>query len=267
MSKRELIAVESLSEPIKVVVIAAHPDDIEFGVSGSVARWVEEGAEVTYVIVTDGSAGSNEPDVDLEELIATRRREQLASSAAVGVTDVRFLGYKDGVLEPTMGLRKTLTRILREVKPDRVICQDPTTVFFGDGYINHPDHRAAGEAAIYATFPSSETRPIFPELLDEGYEPHKVKELWLNLSQHPTHFVDITGVFDKKEAALRAHVSQLGEGEDFDNGVLKWIKERFADVGQPDDVQYAEVFKIMKLVRANEDVRDKDLEKAEAAAD
>ena len=262
MSKHELTSIEALSKPIKIVVIAAHPDDIEFGVSGSVARWVEEGADVSYVLVTDGSAGSNEPDIDLIELVETRHREQLAAAEAVGVTDVRFLGYKDGALEPTMELRKALTRVLRELKPDRVVCQDPTTVFFGDGYINHPDHRAAGEAAVYATFPSSETRPIFPELLDEGYEPHKVKELWLNLSQKPTHYVDITPNFDKKVAALRAHVSQLGEGEEFDNGVLKWIKQRFSELGLPDEVHYAELFKIMVLERANEDVRDKDLEKA-----
>lgn len=264
MSNRELVAVEPLTEPIKVVVIVAHPDDIEFGASGTIARWTQEGATVTYVLVTDGSAGSNEPGIDLNELAETRRKEQLAAAAAVGVTDLRFLGYKDGVLEPTMALRKDLTRILREVKPDRVICQDPTTVFYGDNYINHPDHRAAGEAAVYATFPSSETRPIFPELLDEGYEPHKVKELWINMSLSPTHYVDITEVFDKKAAALRAHVSQLGEGEEFDNGVLKWIKERFSDIGQPESVRYAESFKVMVLVQANEDVREKDLEASTA---
>lgn len=266
MSNQELIAVELLAEPIRVVVIAAHPDDIEFGMAGTIARWVKEGAHVTYVIVTDGSAGSNEPGIDLQGLIETRRQEQLEAAAAVGVTDVRFLGYQDGILEPTIELRKSLTRILRDVKPDRVMCQDPTMVFFGDGYINHPDHRAAAEAAVYATFPSSETRPIFPELLDEGYEPHKVKELWMTMNHKPTHYVDIGEVFDQKAAALRAHASQLGEGEDFDNGVLKWIKERFADVGQPATVQYAEVFKVMILFRANdEEQREKYLERTAAA--
>jgi LmbE family N-acetylglucosaminyl deacetylase len=262
MSEQDLKAVETLTEAIKVVVIAAHPDDIEFGVSGTVARWIEEGADVSYIIVTDGSAGSNEPNIDLQELIETRRREQLEASEAVGVTDVRFLGFKDGTLQATIELRKTLTRLLRELKPDRVICPDPTTVFFGDGYINHPDHRAVGEAGIYATFPSSETRPIFPELLDEGYEPHKVKELWINLSLNPTHYVDISSTFDKKAASLRAHVSQLGEGEDFENGVMKWIRERFGEAGKQVGVQYAEFFKVMMLVRANEEHREKDLERA-----
>jgi LmbE family N-acetylglucosaminyl deacetylase len=260
MSEQKYIAAEPISTPFKIVAIAAHHDDLEFGISGSIARWTSEGADVSYVIVTNGGAGSNEPDIDLQELIETRRHEQLAAAAAVGVTDVHFLGYQDGVLQPTIELRKTLTRILRDLKPDRVICQDPTTVFFGDGYINHPDHRAAGEAAIYATFPSSETRPIFPELLEEGYEPHKVKELWLTLSQNPTHYVDISDGFDKKVTSLRAHVSQLGSAEVFENGVMKWIQEAFGESGKRVGVQYAEFFKVMTLVRANEDPREKDLE-------
>lgn len=262
MPELDLQAAEPLTEAIRVVVIAAHHDDIEFGVAGTVAKWIDEGADVTYVIITDGGSGSNEPGIIREELAEQRRLEQLAGAEAVGVTDVRFLGYPDGVLQPTLELRKALTRILREVKPQRVICQDPTTVFVGEGYINHPDHRAAGEAAIYATFPSSETRPIFPELLDEGYEPHKVHELWLNLTQNPTHFVDISNTIDKKMDSLRAHVSQLGEGEAIEDGPLKWIRERNAEGGEKVGVPYAEHFKVMILFRANEEHRDKDLEQA-----
>lgn len=267
MSEQKYKEIESLTQALKVVAIAAHHDDLEFGISGSVARWVEEGADVTYIIITDGGAGSNEPNIDLQGLIETRRQEQIEASKVVGVTDIRFLGYKDGTLQATIELRKTLTRLLRELKPDRVICQDPTTVFFGDGYINHPDHRAAGEASIYATFPSSETRPIFPELLDEGYEPHKVKELWLTITENPTHYVDITNTVDKKIASLRAHVSQLGEGEDFENGAGKWIKERFSEAGKRVGVEYAEFFKVMTLVRANEEHREKDLERANSHAE
>lgn len=251
-----------LDEPMRVVAIAAHHDDLEFGVSGTIAKWVSEGAQVTYVIITDGGSGSNEPGIIREELAQQRRVEQIEAGKAVGVTDIRFLGYPDGVLQPTLELRKALTRILRDVKPHRVIAQDPTSVFVGEGYINHPDHRAAGEAAIYATFPSSETRPIFPELLDEGYEPHKVHELWLNLSMNPTHFVDISDHYDKKEASLRAHVSQLGEGEDFENGAMKYVRERNAEGGAKVGVEYAEHFKVMVLRRANEEHREKDLERA-----
>lgn len=262
MQPQFIIEGKSLGTPKKVVVIVAHHDDIEFGCSGTIARWVEEGAEVTYVIVTDGGSGSNEPGVIREELAALRIKEQLAASAAVGVHDVRFLGYKDGTLQPTLELRRDLTRILRDVRPDRVVCQDPRTVFFGDGYINHPDHRASGEAALYATFPSSETRPIFPELLDEGYEPHKVSQLWVNLTIEPTHFVDISGTFEKKLDSLRAHESQLGAGEDAENGALKFIRERNAQSGARVGVEYAEFFKVMILQSANDEHREKDLQHA-----
>lgn len=263
MQPQFIVAEKPLSRPIKVVVIVAHHDDIEFGCSGTIARWIEEGAEVTYVIVTDGGSGSNEPGVIREELAELRKAEQLAASAVVGVHDVRFLGYKDGSLQPTLELRRDLTRILRDIKPDRVICQDPRTVFFGEGYINHPDHRAAGEAALYATFPSSETRPIFPELLEEGYEPHKVSQLWVNLTLEPTHYVDISSVIDKKMDSLRAHVSQIGAGEDAENGALKFIRERNGQSGARVGVEYAEFFKVMILQSANEDHREKDLQVAE----
>jgi LmbE family N-acetylglucosaminyl deacetylase len=264
MAEQQLQPLESLTEPLRIVVIAAHPDDIEFGTAGSVARWVEEGAEVTYVIVTDGSSGSNEPGIVRQELVAQREKEQLAAAQVVGVSDVRFLGYPDGTLEATIDLRRDLTRIIREIKPDRVVCSDPTTVFFGDGYINHPDHRAAAEAAVYATFPSSETRPIFPELLEEGYEPHKVKELFITLTPHATHFLDITGTMEKKIDTLRAHVSQLGAGEAFENGVNKWVREFSAEAGKQCGVTYAETFKVMTLFRADEAIADKNLETVDA---
>lgn len=253
MSENTYQAVEALSEAVRMVVIVAHHDDIEFGVAGSVARWVDEGAQVTYVIITDGGAGSNEPGTIRSELSERRRLEQLAAARAVGVQDVRFLGYPDGVLQPTLELRRDLARILREIKPYRVICQDPTTVFYGDGYINHPDHRAAGEAAIYAVFPSSETRPIFPELLDEGYEPHKVSEVFMTLTLHPSHYVDISTTFERKLDALSAHASQIGAGADAENGALKWIRERNAEGGKEAGVAYAEFFRVMKFDRPREE--------------
>jgi LmbE family N-acetylglucosaminyl deacetylase len=232
--------------PRRVLVIGAHPDDIEFGVAGSVARWVHEGAQVTYCVITDGSAGSNEPGIDLDELRAVRRREQTAAATTVGVQDVRFLGYTDGILQPTMELRRTLTRLIRELRPDRVVCQDPTTIFAGDSYINHPDHRAAGEASIYAVFPSAETRPIFPELLAEGYEPHHVNELYLNLTLHPNYRLDISETIDLKMQALRCHASQVGEdGAD-------WMRQRNAEAGQDYGYAYAEVFRVMRFVKEAE---------------
>lgn len=229
--------------PERVLVIVAHADDIEFGASGSVARWTGEGAHVTYCIITDGAAGSNEPGMDPVELARIRQAEQCEAAGIVGVSDVRFLGYADGTLEPTIELRRDLTRLIREVKPDRVIAQDPTTVLVEGHYINHPDHRAAGEAALYAVFPSAETRPIFPELLAEGYEPHHVKQLYLTLTSRPDTFVDITATMDRKVKSLLAHRSQVGA--DVETMLREWDTEDGKKVG----CEYAESFRVMNLDR------------------
>jgi LmbE family N-acetylglucosaminyl deacetylase len=234
--------------PQRVLAIVAHPDDIEFGMAGSIAHWIDAGATVTYCIITDGAAGSNEPDTDLAELARTREAEQRAAAAALGVTDVRFLGYHDGTLEPTIALRRDLTRIIRELRPDRVVTMDPTTLFARDTYINHPDHRAAGEAAVYATFPSAGSRPIFPELLAEGLEPHNVTDLYMVLSETPDLAIDITPTFERKMAALLAHKSQLGED------VAEWIREMNAEIGKLAGVELAEAFRVIHL--AHDEVQE-----------
>jgi LmbE family N-acetylglucosaminyl deacetylase len=249
------------STPERVLIIAAHPDDIEFGVAGSVARWRAAGAEITYCVITDGSAGSNEPGVDIDALARTREVEQRAAAAALGVTDVRLLGYRDGTLEPTLDLRRALTRIIRELRPDRVVTQDPTVVFVEDGYVNHPDHRAAGEAAVYAVFPSAVTRPIFPELLDEGYEPHQVRELYLMLTLNPTHAVDISGVMDRKLEALMHHASQLNEEAG------DWIREMNGDMGALAGVEYAELYRVMHLGEQPHEAIEEAAEEAIAGED
>ncbi|GAB4528187.1 MAG: PIG-L family deacetylase [Anaerolineae bacterium] len=230
--------------PQRVVVIVAHADDIEFGMSGTITKWTDAGAVVTYVIVTDNSSGSNDPNMDLNVLIETRKREQIASAQVAGVHDVRFLGYKDGILQPTLELRRDLTRIIRECKPDVVMTLDPTMIYAMDfGYINHPDHRAAGEATLYAVFPSAETRPIFPELLLEGYEPHKVKKLYLNAFDHSTHIVDISETMERKIEALRCHASQLTENE------LNMVRQWSAEGGKQFGLAYAEGFRVVTLQR------------------
>lgn len=255
-------------EPYHIVVSAAHHDDIEFGLAGSIAKWIkEEGATVTYIIVTDGGSGMNEPGLTRDYIVNLRREEQIAAAAAVGVTDIRFLGYPDGTLQPTLDVRRDITRIIRETKPYRVVAQDPTTFFVRSGYINHPDHRAAGEASCYAVFPSSETRPIFPELLDEGHEPHKIGELYLNLSMESTHYNDITSTIDDKVASLRAHVSQLGEGEDFENGAKKWILQGNHDGGKLVGVEYAEYFKVMKFDEERKSWYEEEKERLQAEAE
>jgi LmbE family N-acetylglucosaminyl deacetylase len=228
--------------PERVVVIVAHADDIEFGCAGTIARWTDAGAKVTYVIVTDSGAGSNDPLTIKDELIALRQQEQIDAAAILGVTDIRFLGYQDGVLQPTLELRRDLTRIIREVRPQVVMLMDPTTVMNGDNtYINHPDHRAAGEAALYAVFPSAGTRPIFPELLAEGLEPHDVSFVYMTLTTAPTHFFDVSMVYDRKLDSLRRHKSQLNEE------VVEMVRNWDAEAGKQHGFPYVEGFRIMKL--------------------
>ena len=169
-------------------------------------------------------------------------------------------------MQATLNARRDITRIIRETKPYRVVCQDPTTVFVQRGYINHPDHRAAGEASIYAVFPSAETRPIFPELLAEGYEPHKVGELYLNLSQESTHYHDISSTIELKMAALGAHVSQIGAGEDFENGAKKWLMESNRDGGRMVGVGYAEYFRILKFDEERKSWYEEEMERRELEA-
>lgn len=236
--------------PSKILVIVAHPDDAEFGVAGSVARWVREGTEVVYCIVTDGAAGSNDPGIDREALAEQRQTEQRAAASVVGVRDVRFLGYPDGVLQPTMALRRDLTRVIREVRPERVVCQDPSTIFVADRYVNHPDHRAAGEAAIYAVFPSAGTRPIFPELLAEGYEPHQVAEVYMMLTLQPDTFVDTTETVDLKVEALLCHKSQVGE----DAG--NWVREWNAETGKEHGYAFAEAFRVIRFRQRGEETEE-----------
>lgn len=228
--------------PERALVIVAHADDIEFGASGTVAKWTDAGAKVTYVIVTNNSSGSNDPDTNLAGLVTTREREQRESAAVVGVDDVRFLGYQDGILQPTIELRKDLTRIIREVRPQVVITMDFTTVFALDGsYINHPDHRAVGEAATYAVFPSAETRPIFPELLREGLEPTKVNYLYYMLINETNLLVDISDVMERKQEALRCHKSQL------DEEAIEMVTKWNAEAGEKINVDYAESFRVFPL--------------------
>ena len=234
---------DQTSPALRILGIFAHPDDSEFSCGGSAALWAREGAEITYCIVTDGAAGSNEPNADLAELVRIRADEQRAACAALGVLDVIFLGYADGTLTHTLELRRELTRLIRRLKPDRVVTGDPTAVFYGTDYINHPDHRAAAEAAIYAVFPSAGTRPIFPELLAEGFEPHNVKEVYISGDEATanTH-VDISSTIEQKIAALRCHKSQLDPGDG------QWVREWAANSGKAAGMAYAEAFRVMKLV-------------------
>ncbi len=231
--------------PIRAMSIQAHPDDQEFTVAGMLARWVQAGCEVVSVIVTSGDAGSNEPSRDADykpELARLREAEQSAANHELGIHETVFLRYPDGELEPTLDLRRDLTRLIRRYKPEAVVTGDPQGVFYGNGYINHPDHRAAAQSALYAVFPSSETRLIFTDLLAEGYEPHKVKRLYVHGSEKSDTWVDIASTIGIKISALKKHVSQLGDWDP-----EKMMREWAAEEGKEHGLIYAEAYKVMIL--------------------
>jgi LmbE family N-acetylglucosaminyl deacetylase len=231
-----------------VMVVVAHPDDAEFMAAGTVAKWAREGKEVVYVLCTSGDKGTSDKSVSPAELAEARRKEQEAAGAQLGVREVVFLGYEDGVLQNGLNLRRDIVRQIRRFKPDVVICQDPTTRWSAQGYINHPDHRAAGDATLDAVYPSARDPHVFPELLAEGLEPHKVREVYVGGTNHADVWIDIGDTIDTKIAALRAHESQVNNGtRPADWDIAKVVRERAEQVAEGQDMQYAEAFKYFKL--------------------
>ncbi len=218
------------------LVIFAHSDDAEYMCGGTIAAWAKEGTEVHYCVITDGSAGSNEPGVVREELAVVREAEQRAAAEILGVKDLTFLGFVDGELEVNLQTRRAVTRVVRRVRPEVIVAPDPSRLWSGSGYINHWDHKQAGTLALCAVMPDAPSRPQFPELLDEGLEPFEIPNLWLG-SEDADTYVDITPTIDTKLAALAAHQSQHAEAS------APWVRERARKLGEEAGVEYAEAFK------------------------
>lgn len=230
--------------PPRAIVIVAHADDIEFGAAGTVAKWTAAGAHVTFCIVTDNGSGSDDPNITREQLAATREAEQRASAEILGVAECVFLGYPDGTVENTMGLRRDLVRVMRRVRPDLLLTMDPSTLFLpSNNYINHPDHRAVAQAAIDAVFPAVGNRKIFPELLAEGLEPINIPNVWLMLSMESNVTVDTTPTFARKIEALKQHASQFSADFKPEDFIGKWDRE----AGEKAGFEYAESFRAMKI--------------------
>src|SRR4051812_28181383 len=221
------------SEVQRALCVMAHPDDVDFGSAGTVATWVKQGIEVSYCLITDGDAGGFDPSVPRAEIAGIRRAEQTAAAEEVGVTDLTFLGYPDGRLESTMDLRRDITRVIRQKKPDRVLCQSPERNY-ARIFASHPDHLAAGEATLCAVYPDSRNPFTFTELMDEGCEPWTVREVWMGAMQNPNRFVDITDTVDMKLAALRRHVSQLPDADATMDRVRQWTSATAKAAGLPD---------------------------------
>jgi LmbE family N-acetylglucosaminyl deacetylase len=215
------------TEVDRVLVVTAHPDDADFGSAGSVALFVDRGVAVTYLLVTDGDAGGNDRTLDNSGMAELRRAEQLTAAKAVGVTDVRFLGYPDGQVVSSLELRRAITRVIRQVAP------------------SHPDHRAVGGAVLDAVYPDARNPYAFPELAkEEGLAAWTVREVWLNGGSTPNHWVDITDAMDRKLAALQSHVSQVSHVE----GFAEFVKARFAAWGEQagfGEGRYAEGFQVV----------------------
>jgi LmbE family N-acetylglucosaminyl deacetylase len=227
----------------RVLVIVAHPDDVDFGSAGTVATWTDKGIDVSYCLITDGDAGGFDPTVPRSEIPTIRRAEQTAAAAVLGVSDLTWLGYPDGRLEVTLELRRDLSRVIRAVRPQRVMCQSPQRNF-DRVYASHPDHMAAGEAALCAVYPDARNEFTFTELVAEGHEAHVVSEVWIQGGPDANVYIDTTDVLDRKVKALLCHVSQLPTPEGLDERMRTW-GEMTAKAGGLPEGRTAEAFRVI----------------------
>ena len=228
-----------------ILIILAHPDDPEFFLGATIARWTYSGHRVIYCLLTRGDKGANDPKIDPAELSLRRENEQRAAAAVLGVEDVRFLNFSDGCLTAGMEERQAVTRMIREVKPDILVTCDPLNYFPTDNNINHPDHRAAGQIVIDAVFPGAGSPMFFPEMFDEGLQPHSVKEVWLSLTAQPNTLIDVTEHWATKIRALHEHVSQIPDYPKLDER----MRSRHTPDSTPDHPRYEEKFKRITFIR------------------
>jgi LmbE family N-acetylglucosaminyl deacetylase len=224
--------------PPRAMFFCAHPDDLEFGVAGTAAKWAQKGSEVIYVLMTDGNAGSHEPGMSKSKLAEIRREEQRRAAEITGVKECIFMGYDDGLLENSLMLRKELVRLLRQYRPQVVGCMDPTNFFPSDNYINHPDHRASGTAVLDAVFPAAEMPLLYPDFDAEGLLPHKVNHVYLFFTNDANYYVDISDTLETKVQALAQHQSQFVNWDPTER-IRTWAAETGKLVG----FKYAERFR------------------------
>ncbi len=224
-----------MTQPADVVVVTPHPDDAEFGVAGTVAKWTREGKQVVYVVCTNGNKGSSDPQIKPDELAKIRQNEQRAAAKVLGVREVVFLENQDQGLEDTPEFRKQIVRMIRRYQPQTVVTADPYR-----RYIWHRDHRIAGQVTIDAVFPYARDHLAYPDLIEEGLQPHKVKEMLFWASENINYLSDITATFDLKLAALRCHESQVNSMKVSD--LEDWLRKRCKDLAEGEDFELAEAF-------------------------
>ncbi|HUR74826.1 MAG TPA: PIG-L deacetylase family protein [Sporichthya sp.] len=232
-------------DPLRVLVITAHPDDVDYGAGGTIAGWTAAGIEVAYCIVTDGDAGGTDAAITRAEMGQLRREEQRKAAAVLGVTEVEFLGYPDGRVMASLELRRDLSRVIRRFRPTRVVVQSPTRDL-RSMYASHPDHIATGEAALCAVYPDARNEFAHPELLrDEGLAPHTVAETWVMAPMGDgDRSVDITETVDRKVAALLAHVSQTAHMDNLEALMRGWGARQAQAAGLPEG-RLAESFQVL----------------------
>ena len=227
-------------EKKRALVVAAHPDDAEFGCGGTAALWSKNGWEFYYLICTDGSKGSDDPQMSTAELIPLRRQEQKAAASLLGVLDTFFLDFVDGELAYDAAFMREVVRYIRKIKPFAVFSHDPNQIIRNE-FINHPDHRCAGTVALDAVYPIARNRPSFPELIAEGLEPHRTQEVYLWLASEPNYEVDISSVSEIKFKALMEHKSQFANMTE--ETIAGW-RQRLAEP----DGRYLERFRRVELI-------------------
>lgn len=231
--------------PERVLVVCAHPDDPEFSAAGTIAKWSQTGARVTYIIVTDGSKGTSDPNMTSEELVKIREQEQRAAAEVLGVAEVVFLGYEDSGIVNNQALRRDIVQQIRLHRPDVLITHDPTARIMDNRSLNHTDHRTVGDTTLDAVYPLARDRLNFPEHEVEGLEPHKVLDIFLVSTNEPNFLVDITDTIDLKLAALRAHKSQIQEPEK----VEEYLRKRNEKYAEGSSFTYGEWFRRVVLWR------------------
>ena len=233
-----IIGEEGWKEPKKILIILAHPDDPDFFCGATIARWVKYGHRVVEYLFTRGDKGSHDPAINTVELAKVREEEQRAAARVLGVEAVNFFDYQDGYLVPSLEARRDVIRAVRKEKPDILVTSDPTNLFSRPGSINHPDHRAAGQIVVDAVFPGAVSPLFFPELIQEGYQPHVVKEVWLSIPANPNFTLDITDYWELKIQALSEHHTQIGNPAELE----KRMRDRRTTFSLPDAPRFEEKF-------------------------
>jgi LmbE family N-acetylglucosaminyl deacetylase len=243
MSNEAVLSTPDWSDIKRAMVIVAHPDDADFICSGTCIQMARQGIEVTYMVLTNGDKGNHNPEVTRNQLVAMRMIEQRHAAQKCGIREVLFMGEEDGFLRPKRSIRKRVTREIRRVRPELIICTHPDRYFVGEGYINHPDHRNAGLVAIEAIFPAADNPMFYPDMANEGYHPHKIKYLYVHGHDQPNVRVDITSDLETKIEAILCHKSQF---EDPNAAQKRW-REMWAEKQEDGTLRYFEAYKLMKF--------------------